>query len=105
MKWMHDGSNVGVTMSTIGAEMAGDELIKEPRRPPEAKIVGEVLSRLGTPEGLHEVRVREVAGGKYRVNVYVRAGIGTYRVAHSFFVEADASGAVLDSSPTITRQY
>jgi hypothetical protein len=46
-----------------------------------------------------------VCGGKYRVNVYVRADAASYRVAHSYFLEADGDGKVLASIPSITRAY
>jgi hypothetical protein len=72
--------------------------------PAEAALARDVLGRLGEPDGLHTVQVKPVSGGKYRVNVYVRAA-ASYRVAHSFFVEADGDGRVLASSPAIDRQY
>ena len=72
---------------------------------PEAGIVRDVLSQLGRPGELHRVQVKPVFGGKYRVNVYVRADAASYRVAHSYFLEADAEGKVLASCPAITRTY
>lgn len=92
-------------MSTLKNDAMGDEATRLFDRPPEARVVGEVLARLGMPERLHEIKVKMVAAGKYRVNVYVQAGTGTYRVAHSFFVETDPSGALLSSSPAIVRAY
>jgi hypothetical protein len=71
----------------------------------EAGIAWDVLGRLGQPEDLHAVQVRPVSGGRYRVNVYVRAEAASFRVAHSYFVEADADGRVLASSPAIARLY
>jgi hypothetical protein len=70
----------------------------------QAVIAEVVLARLGEPADLLKVQVRRVAGRKYRVNVYVRAA-GSCRIAHSYFVEADARGAVLASSPDIKREY
>jgi len=71
----------------------------------EAVIVEDVLYRLGEPENLHLVKVRQVYGDKYRVNVYVRADASSYKVAHSYFLEADAKGKVLASTPSISRLY
>ena len=81
--------------------------IEQPEQPsrPEAGIVRDVLSQLGRPGELHRVQVKPVFGGKYRVNVYVRADAASYRVAHSYFLEADDEGKVLASSPAITRTY
>ena len=86
-------------------EAAGEEATREFPRPAEARIVGDVLARLGRPDGLHSVQVRHTHGQRYRVNVYVRAGVGSCRVAHSFFVEADETGHVVRSSPDIARAY
>jgi hypothetical protein len=71
----------------------------------EAAIGASVLRVLGEPDNFHAVKVRQVFGSKYRVNVYVRAGAGTFEVAHSYFVEADGDGAVVASCPPITRLY
>ena len=69
-------------------------------------VIGEaVLYRLGEPENLHLVKVRQVYGDKYRVNVYVRADSASYKVAHSYFLEADDKGKVLASTPSIARLY
>jgi hypothetical protein len=75
----------------------------------EAVIARSVLGGLGRPTDLHRVQVRRVFGGKYRVNVFVSADScasgSTFRVAHSFFVEADEAGRVLHSSPPLARLY
>ena len=74
--------------------------------PGRESIIGEnVLHGLGHPNNLYAVRVKQVYGDKYRVNVYVRADAVTYKVAHSYFLETDPSGKILTSSPTITRLY
>ena len=71
----------------------------------EAVIRERVLHGLGEPENLHLVRVRQVFGDNYRVDVYVRADSASYKVAHSYFLEADAKGKVLASTPAILRLY
>jgi hypothetical protein len=85
--------------------MNTSEAVTELYAPVEAEIVRNVLRRLGCPGGLHQVQVRPVYGGKYRVNVYVRSETLSYRMAHSYFLEADDKGKLLASSPAITRAY
>src|SRR5688572_8131353 len=92
-------------MLTIQEPTRAPERAAQEFTPPEAWIARDVLIRLGRPLGLHRVQVRQVAGRKYRVNVYVRAGAASYRIAHSYFLEADGEGKVLSSSPEITRTY
>ena len=41
----------------------------------------------------------------YRVNVLVGPDAATAAVAHSFFVVVDGAGAVVRSTPAITRRY
>jgi hypothetical protein len=90
--------------TTQGQAPRGDRR-EEGCTPAEAALARDVLGRLGEPDGLHAVRVKPVSGSKYWVNVYVRAAAASYRVAHSYFVEADGDGRVLASSPAIARLY
>lgn len=64
-----------------------------------------VLDGLGRPEDLHEVQVRRLWSGHYRVNVLVGPGAASVRVAHSFFLEANGDGDIVGSTPSITKQY
>ena len=63
------------------------------------------MHTLGEPAGLHNVQVRLLWEDHYRVNVLVGEDTGQARVAHSYFLVVDPAGAVLTSTPTITRQY
>ena len=92
-------------MLTKQVETRNVEQPKQERPSPEAGIVRDVLTLLGRPGELHRVQVKPVFGSKYRVNVYVRADAASYRVAHSYFLEADDKGKVLTSCPAITRTY
>jgi hypothetical protein len=92
-------------MSTKLDETPRAEQKKEEAGLLEAVIRENVLRGLGEPDNLHRVQVRQVFGGKYRVNVFVRADASTYKVAHSYFLEADSAGQVLTSVPAITRMY
>jgi hypothetical protein len=71
----------------------------------EAVVGKNVMRDLGRPAGLHHVQSRRVFGDNCRVNVFVGEGAASAKVAHSFFVAADADGKVLESTPAITRRY
>ena len=71
----------------------------------EAVIRDSVLSGLGRPDGPHRVQVTRVWGGRYRVNVFLGSDVASFRVAHSYFLEADGDGRILSSSPAITRVF
>jgi len=71
----------------------------------EAAVRDNVLSGLGRPPGLHRVQVRRLWGDCYRVNVFVGDDPASLKVAHSFFIQADGDGRVLESSPPIARLY
>jgi hypothetical protein len=71
----------------------------------EAAVRGSVMSELGSPPGPHRVQVRRVWGDSYRVNVFVGDDAASFKVAHSYFLQADGDGKVLTSSPAITRAY
>jgi hypothetical protein len=75
------------------------------RCPLEADVARNVLDMLGTPPRLYRVVLRQVSDLKYRANVFVGAGAGIFRVAHSFFLEVDTEGKVVESSPAISRMY
>ena len=74
-------------------------------RTPDAAIGAHVLHALGRPGGLQRVEVRRLWEGHYRVNVFVGAGAGAARIAHSYFLVADGAGRVTASTPKITRRY
>jgi hypothetical protein len=68
--------------------------------------VGEnVLSALGQPSNLHAVQVRRLWGDHYRVNVFVGSDAASAKVAHSFFLLVDGDGRIVESTPTLTKQY
>ena len=73
--------------------------------PLEEDVARNLLNRLGMPPRLYRVVVRRVGYLKYRANVFVGAGSGISRVAHSFFIHVDTEGQIIDSSPTISRTY
>lgn len=70
-----------------------------------ALIGGEVIRRLGQPEGLRRVDVRQLWECRYRVNVLVGENNATARVLHSFFLVTDGDGNVVSAEPKLSRQY
>jgi hypothetical protein len=70
-----------------------------------ALIGAHVLRALGQPDALHRVQVRHLWEDHYRVNVLVGADAAQAKVAHSYFLVVNPAGAILTSTPTITRQY
>jgi hypothetical protein len=73
--------------------------------PLEAEVARSVLDMLGIPPRLYRVVVRRVVHLKFRANVFIGAGAGIFRVAHSFFLEVNTQGKIIDSSPDISRMY
>jgi hypothetical protein len=92
-------------MSTKQEDQRRAEQEASGRRSLEALVSESVMHGLGRPAGLHRVQARQVFGGNYRVNVFVGEDAASAKVAHSFFVAADADGKVIESSPAITRRY
>jgi hypothetical protein len=71
-----------------------------------AAIVGQhVLHALGQPGNLLRVQVQRLWDDHYRVNVLVGVDAASARVANSYFLVIDADGAIVASTPRITRQY
>ncbi len=70
-----------------------------------AAITASVLRDLGRPADLYRVFVARLWENRYRVNVQTGPDAVSARVAHSFFLEVDEAGAVLASTPAITRLY
>ena len=71
----------------------------------EAVVRDNVMYDLGSPPGLHRVQVKCLWAGRYRVNVFVGDDAASFKVAHSYFLEADGDGKVLTSTPPVTRAY
>jgi hypothetical protein len=70
----------------------------------KAALAGRVLHALGQTDVPRRVDVRRLWDGHFRVNVLVGEDAASVRIAHSFFVVADGDGAILASTPQITRQ-
>jgi hypothetical protein len=70
-----------------------------------ALIAEQVVHILGKPQDLHQVQVRKLWGNYFRVNVLIGLDAASVRVANSYFLKADGEGNIVESTPTITRQY
>jgi hypothetical protein len=92
-------------MTIAPEEVRSPDTARQERPRLESLIARGVLGELGRPRDLHTVQVRRVFGGKFRVNVFVRADASTFRIAHSFFLEADEAGKVANCSPPLVRLY
>ena len=68
-------------------------------------IAASVLRDLGKPTDLFRVSVVRLWENHYRVNVQTGPDAVSARVAHSYFLKVDETGAVLASTPAITRLY
>ncbi len=69
-------------------------------------LIGEqVMHALGEPDDLLKVQIRPLWKNCYRVNVVVGANAACARVANSYFLTADGDGNILESTPTLARQY
>src|SRR5689334_20220627 len=76
----------------------------------ETKQLGAIIGRrviqtLGPARDLHKLQVHHLWGHCYRVNVAVGKDPLSTRIAHSFFLEVDGDGNILNSTPRITRHY
>jgi hypothetical protein len=70
------------------------------------ELVGKlVIHSLGTPKDLLKVNVHPVGGDRYRVNVVTGKDYTTRKIANSFFVTANAEGAIVSSIPPIVKLY
>jgi hypothetical protein len=92
-------------MSTKQQEQKVNDQKKQEGGLLEAVVRDNVLSDLGRPAGLHRVQVKCVWGDHYRVNVFVGADAASFKVIHSYFLEADGNGKILSSCPAITKVY
>jgi len=82
------------------------EPVKKESKPDLEKVVAEaVLSRLGRPEGLVEVRAINVFGDSWRVNVVCEDGQYSNKYPDCFFLTVSPDGEILSSNPEIKRKY
>lgn len=63
-----------------------------------------VIGALGRPIDFLRITARQITENGYRVNVVTGSDNASARITHSFFVTADANGAVIGSVPAIVKQ-
>jgi hypothetical protein len=68
-------------------------------------IGAQVIHTLGKPGGLYDVQVRRLWEDRYRVNVFIGETAASPKIANSYFVKADGDGNIVESNPTIKKQY
>ena len=68
------------------------------------RIVERVLSALGHSHDCRTVQVKPLWAYNYRVNVLVGADAVSAKIAHSYFVETDLEGNIIESTPRISVQ-
>ena len=71
----------------------------------EDAVAAGVMRDLGRPADFLRAGARLLWDSYYRVNVFAGPNVASARIAHSFFLEADAAGNVLTSTPPVTRAY
>lgn len=91
-------------MTTKNRE-SGPAAEHDDQRGREGAIGGRILAMLGTPDEPCFVRVRRLWDGHYRVNVMIGEAAAFARIAHSYFVAADAAGNILTANPPVRRAY
>jgi hypothetical protein len=78
---------------------------KQARQQLSDLIGNRVMHTLGQPVDFQRVQVRQLWQDRYRVNVLVGADAASVKVAHSYFLVIDSSGAILASTPAIKKAY
>ena len=80
--------------------------LEQHQRETMSALVGEqVIHTLGKPGELLKVQARRLWENYYRVNIFVGVDPASGKVANSYFLEVDADGKIIASTPKITRQY
>ena len=84
----------------------GDRLSNEAAGPDrEGAIRAGVLAALGRPTQHFRVVVVPLWGDLFRVNVVTGDDPSSVRIRHSYFVAADGRGNIIESTPSIRREY
>jgi hypothetical protein len=81
------------------------QLKKQARQQLNAAIGKYVMHTLGQPGNLRKLQVWELWEDHYRVNILVGPDAASAKIAHSYFLVADADGKILTSTPRITKHY
>jgi hypothetical protein len=67
----------------------------------QAVIGRQVTRTLTDASGLCKVQVRPLWGNFYRVNVLIEDQVGSVKIPHSYFLQVDGDGNIIESTPTM----
>lgn len=67
-------------------------------------IRNQVLRQLGEAPGKGRVQVRPLWDHFYRVNVMIEDDLGCVRIVCSYFLETDATGTIVASTPRLGKR-
>ena len=90
-------------MAITEIDVQNREIEVHKRETLDALLTEQVLLGLGEPADVYKVQVRPLWDNCYRVNVYLGTHAVSARLAHSFFLRADADGTILESTPRLPR--
>jgi hypothetical protein len=68
----------------------------------KARIVERIVKALGHSSRFRIVQVKPLWAYNYRVNVLIGADALSAKIAHSYFVETDLEGNIVESTPRIS---
>jgi hypothetical protein len=77
---------------------------RQERTARKARIADRVLSALGHCSDCRTVQVKPLWAYNYRVNVLIGTDAVSAKIAHSYFVETDLEGNIIESTPRIDVQ-
>ena len=80
------------------------ELRRRERAACKKRIGERVIKALGDSDHFRTVQVRSLWDQHYRVNVFIGADAASAKIAHSYFVETDLEGNIIESTPRINVQ-
>ena len=73
-------------------------------KPPKSEVLSkEVMERLGTPPDFHQIKVKNVFGNNWRVDVWTRTDAGSGVITDSFYIKLNDDDEIV--SPEIKRKY
>ena len=64
-----------------------------------------ILNAIGRPENFFRISAVRLWENYYRVNVQTGSDAVSTQIAHSYFVNTDEKGNVVESTPRITKLY
>ncbi len=73
------------------------------------QIARAIISQLGRPKNLHEVKIISLWDDRYRINVWCGDDRGplhsSIRISDSFFVKVSPEGGIISCDPPLKKKY